>query len=124
MNLIRKGAVVAALVGGITVAGMGMASADAGNYGAYGSPGLLSGNSVQIPITIPINVCGNSVNVLGLLNPTSGSVCVNSVDNYSHNKSWETNNKDSYNKTWNKWQSHHRDCKHHWGHDGDNGDES
>ncbi|MHC6629780.1 chaplin [Streptomyces globosus] len=33
---------------------------------------------VQIPIHIPINLCGNSINLIGALNPTAGNVCVNS----------------------------------------------
>nr|WP_305793840.1 chaplin [Streptomyces hyaluromycini] len=44
---------------------------------AVDSPGLLSGNVVQIPISIPINVCGNTVNVIGLLNPAIGNTCKN-----------------------------------------------
>ncbi|MFE9134029.1 chaplin [Streptomyces sp. NPDC007355] len=70
----------AAVVAGIIMA-MGAASpafADADAYGAaVGSPGVLSGNVVQVPIHVPINVCGNSLNIIGLLNPTAGNVCVN-----------------------------------------------
>lgn len=44
---------------------------------AVGSPGVLSGNLAQVPVHIPVNVCGNSVNVIGLLNPAFGNVCVN-----------------------------------------------
>jgi hypothetical protein len=44
---------------------------------ATGSGGLLSGNVVQVPVDIPVNACGNSVNVIGLLNPATGNVCVN-----------------------------------------------
>ncbi|MFJ3306825.1 chaplin family protein [Streptomyces sp. NPDC086549] len=44
---------------------------------ATGSAGLLSGNVVQAPVTIPVNACGNTVNVIGLLNPTAGNTCVN-----------------------------------------------
>ncbi|MFI5941367.1 chaplin [Streptomyces uncialis] len=61
---------------------MGIAApavADAGAAGAaIGSPGVLSGNVVQIPIHIPVNVCGNSINIIALLNPSFGNVCVNS----------------------------------------------
>ncbi|WTT06056.1 chaplin [Streptomyces sp. NBC_00090] len=60
---------------------MGAASpafADADAYGAaIGSPGVLSGNVVQVPIHAPINVCGNSVNVIGVLNPAVGNFCGN-----------------------------------------------
>ncbi|UKY50406.1 chaplin [Streptomyces inhibens] len=44
---------------------------------AAGSPGILSGNNVQVPINIPINICGNSINILAALNPSFGTACVN-----------------------------------------------
>ncbi|MET8687291.1 chaplin [Streptomyces sp. NPDC004732] len=54
------------------------AFADAGAEGAaVGSPGVLSGNSVQIPVHVPVNVCGNSVDVIALLNPAFGNTCAN-----------------------------------------------
>ncbi|NUP50239.1 MAG: chaplin [Catenulispora sp.] len=56
------------------------ASADNGavaNGVAVGSPGLLSGNVVEIPINIPINVCGNTVSIIGLFDDAFGNVCVN-----------------------------------------------
>ncbi|MER5862386.1 chaplin [Kitasatospora sp. NPDC002040] len=42
-----------------------------------GSPGVLSGNNVQVPVHIPVNLCGNTVDVIGLLNPAFGNSCVN-----------------------------------------------
>ncbi|MEU1075554.1 MULTISPECIES: chaplin [unclassified Streptomyces] len=67
------------LAAGAAVAGgASVASADAGAHGAAThSPGVLSGNLVQVPVHVPINVCGNSINVIGLLNPAFGNVCVN-----------------------------------------------
>ncbi|MEU5396725.1 chaplin [Streptomyces tibetensis] len=54
----------------------GTASANDGPVGiAVGSPGVLSGNVVQIPIDINANVCGNSVNVIGAFNPAIGNKC-------------------------------------------------
>ncbi|WP_405491926.1 chaplin [Streptomyces sp. NBC_00096] len=54
------------------------AMADAAAEGqAVGSPGVLSGNVLQVPVHIPINVCGNTVNVVALLNPAFGNTCVN-----------------------------------------------
>ncbi|MFI9344734.1 chaplin family protein [Streptomyces sp. NPDC052773] len=44
---------------------------------AAGSPGAISGNTVQPPVHVPVNVCGNTVNVVGLLNPAAGNTCVN-----------------------------------------------
>ncbi|MFJ6379037.1 chaplin [Kitasatospora sp. NPDC092039] len=44
---------------------------------ATGSPGVVSGNSVQVPIQVPINACGNTIDVVGLLNPSFGNHCAN-----------------------------------------------
>ncbi|MGW0873448.1 chaplin [Streptomyces sp. NPDC002740] len=44
---------------------------------AAGSPGLISGNGVQLPVHLPVNLCGNTVNVVGVLNPAAGNTCVN-----------------------------------------------
>ncbi|MEU9174710.1 chaplin, partial [Streptomyces sp. NPDC048420] len=41
------------------------------------SPGVLSGNNVQAPVSIPVNVCGNSVDAIGVLNPAFGNSCAN-----------------------------------------------
>ncbi|USQ88420.1 chaplin [Streptomyces phaeoluteigriseus] len=72
----KTAAVVAGLV--LALGGAAPAFADAGaNGAAVGSPGVLSGNVIQVPIHIPINVCGNTVNVIGLLNPAAGNVCIN-----------------------------------------------
>jgi hypothetical protein len=71
----------AALVAG-TIMALGMAApafADAGAEGAASnSPGVLSGNVIQVPVHIPVNVCGNTVDVIALLNPTAGNTCSNS----------------------------------------------
>ncbi|GHE64123.1 chaplin [Streptomyces vinaceus] len=74
----KKTTAVITATGAILLAGAGIASADAGASGAaIGSPGVASGNAVQVPVHIPVNVCGNSVNVIGLLNPAFGNTCVN-----------------------------------------------
>ncbi|MFI6701557.1 chaplin ChpH [Streptomyces sp. NPDC050509] len=76
--MIKKVVAAAAVTGGLVLAGAGMAVADAGAQGAaIGSPGVLSGNVVQVPLHVPVNVCGNTVDVIGLLNPAFGNVCVN-----------------------------------------------
>ncbi|HEY9374908.1 chaplin ChpH [Streptomyces sp.] len=76
--MIKKVVAAAAATGGLVLAGAGMAVADAGAQGAaIGSPGVLSGNVVQVPVHVPVNVCGNTVSVIGLLNPTFGNTCYN-----------------------------------------------
>ncbi|ODA74910.1 chaplin [Streptomyces sp. AVP053U2] len=58
-------------------------SQDRSDGGAYaegvaeGSPGVLSGNLIQLPVHAPVNACGNSVNVIGLLNSAYGNDCGN-----------------------------------------------
>jgi hypothetical protein len=52
------------------------ADPDPSNPGA-GSPGVLSGDVIQAPIQIPINLCGNTIDIVGLLNPTFGNTCIN-----------------------------------------------
>ncbi|MFF3748301.1 MULTISPECIES: chaplin [Streptomyces] len=44
---------------------------------AHNSPGVVSGNVIQAPVDLPLNVCGNTLNVVGLLNPAAGNTCVN-----------------------------------------------
>ncbi|MFI5640962.1 chaplin [Streptomyces goshikiensis] len=78
MSRIAKAFAITAVAGSAVAAGAGLAVADAGAQGAaIGSPGVLSGNLVQVPVHVPVNVCGNSVNVVGLLNPAFGNTCVN-----------------------------------------------
>ncbi|MEU3859556.1 chaplin family protein [Streptomyces sp. NPDC028722] len=66
----------AAVSGAMAVAGPVYADSTA-NGAAVGSPGLISGNVIQLPVHVPVNVCGNTVNVVGLLNPALGNRCAN-----------------------------------------------
>ncbi|MER5502131.1 MULTISPECIES: chaplin [unclassified Streptomyces] len=76
--MIKKVVAAAAVTGGLVLAGAGMAVADSGAQGAaLGNPGVISGNTIQVPIHVPLNVCGNTINVIGLLNPAFGNTCVN-----------------------------------------------
>jgi hypothetical protein len=76
MKCKKAATVVAGLV--LAMGAAAPAMADAGAEGAaLGSPGVISGNVVQVPVHLPVNVCGNSVNVIALLNPALGNVCVN-----------------------------------------------
>ncbi|WP_413752455.1 chaplin [Streptomyces sp. R-74717] len=75
---LSKSVLVMAAASGILTAAGGYAFADASADGAAsGSPGVGSGNAVQVPVHVPVNVCGNTVNVVGLLNPTFGNKCEN-----------------------------------------------
>ncbi|MZD07646.1 DUF320 domain-containing protein [Streptomyces sp. SID5785] len=80
-QVMRKGLItVAAASGALAVTG-GIAYADAGaNGSASDSPGVASGNSVQVPVHVPVNLCGNTIDVVGVLNPASGNSCANTSD--------------------------------------------
>ncbi|MFD7895237.1 chaplin family protein [Streptomyces sp. NPDC059743] len=74
----RKGLITMAAAGGVLALGGGHAHADSGAEGtAAKSPGVLSGNNVQVPVHVPVNVCGNTVDVVGVLNPAFGNGCAN-----------------------------------------------
>ncbi|GLW15377.1 hypothetical protein Stsp01_21200 [Streptomyces sp. NBRC 13847] len=78
MSRITRVTAIAALAASTALGGMSAAFADSGaSGGAANSPGVLSGNAVQVPIHIPVNVCGNTLNVVGLLNPAFGNTCLN-----------------------------------------------
>ncbi|MFG2601743.1 small secreted domain DUF320 [Streptomyces sp. 840.1] len=82
MKNLKKAAAVTMIAGGIIAAGAGAASATGhSGAGAHGvathSPGVASGNLVQVPVHVPVNVVGNTVNVIGLLNPAFGNFGLN-----------------------------------------------
>ncbi|MFG2940381.1 chaplin [Streptomyces sp. NPDC048282] len=73
----RNGVIaVAAASGAMAVAVPSWADSGA-NGTTAGSPGVISGNGIQLPVHLPVNVCGNTVNVVGLLNPAAGNTCAN-----------------------------------------------
>ncbi|MFF7331259.1 chaplin family protein [Streptomyces sp. NPDC008150] len=47
---------------------------------AVGSAGVLGGNGLKLPVDLPVNVSGNSVNVVGVGNPSFGNESVNTPD--------------------------------------------
>jgi hypothetical protein len=74
--------------GGLLMTGLGMTSAQAdtgasASGGAADSPGVGSGNVIQAPIDLPVNVCGNQVGVVAILDTVGGNSCANSGDSGS-----------------------------------------
>lgn len=67
IKMFAAAGVVAAAASGTLLLGT-PAHADNDTSGAFG---VLSGNQTAIPISIPINVCGTSIGILGL----AGSHC-------------------------------------------------
>ncbi|MFC8827752.1 chaplin [Streptomyces sp. NPDC057137] len=78
MSRIAKAVVLSSAAAAAVVGASGAAIADSGAQGAaVGSPGVISGNAVQVPVHVPVNLCGNTIDVIGLLNPAFGNTCVN-----------------------------------------------
>ncbi|MFE7135900.1 chaplin [Streptomyces sp. NPDC057638] len=75
MKNLKKAAALTLITGSLVAAGAGVASATGAHAGgkAVASPGVASGNVVQVPVSIPVNAVGNTVNVIGLLNPAFGN---------------------------------------------------
>ncbi|MEV5611054.1 chaplin [Streptomyces sp. NPDC052225] len=73
---LRFGVVAAAAATGILSIPGSAASAATGDQGQpSGSAGLLSGNSIAVPLTVPVNLCGNTVDVLAAANPAADNSC-------------------------------------------------
>ncbi|MCJ1680359.1 chaplin [Streptomyces sp. APSN-46.1] len=80
MKNIKKATAVTMIAGGLLAAGAGVSAAHGGASAdgqALNSPGVASGNLVQAPVHVPVNVVGNTVNVIGLLNGVWGNTGVN-----------------------------------------------
>ncbi|MER5769955.1 chaplin [Streptomyces sp. NPDC001985] len=80
MKNLKKAAALTMITGSLIAAGAGVASASGGAHAwgeAVGSPGVASGNLVQVPVHVPVNAVGNTVNVIGLLNPAFGNLGIN-----------------------------------------------
>ncbi|MFF8607361.1 chaplin [Streptomyces sp. NPDC015346] len=79
MKCKKAAVVVAGLFLALGAASPAMAEGEGAtaNGAAIGSSGLVSGNVIQVPIHGAVNACGNSLNLIGLLNPASGNACVN-----------------------------------------------
>ncbi|MFH9862706.1 chaplin [Streptomyces sp. NPDC017202] len=74
MKNLKKAAAVTMIASGLVASAAGGASA-AGV--AEHSPGVVSGNVAQAPVHIPVNAVGNSVDVVGVLNPAFGNLGLN-----------------------------------------------
>ncbi|MGW0865915.1 chaplin [Streptomyces sp. NPDC002611] len=76
----RNGVIAVAAASGAMALAVPAYADSAADGSAAGSPGVVSGNTVQLPVHVPVNVCGNTVNVVGLLNPAAGNSCANKGD--------------------------------------------
>ncbi|MFC9329659.1 chaplin [Kitasatospora sp. NPDC057015] len=76
-GVLGTAAAAALLLGGAATASAHHAHGATAEGVAAGSPGVLSGNLVQVPVNVPVNLCGNTVDVIGALNPAFGNSCAN-----------------------------------------------
>ncbi|MFD7290053.1 chaplin [Streptomyces sp. NPDC059863] len=83
-DLISKGLLTAAAASSVLSMSGGYAQAVDADGAAVGSPGVLSGNNIQVPLEIPVNVCGNTVDPIGVLNPAFGNACANTSGTPKH----------------------------------------
>jgi hypothetical protein len=84
VNRISRATVPAPAGGAAVLGSTGGAFAHEGGRGASAervavkSPGVASGNVLQFAFDVPINVCGNTLNVLfGIANAAIGNTCIN-----------------------------------------------
>jgi hypothetical protein len=76
----KRRVVLGMTTGGLLMTGLGMTSAQADTTATGGtahSPGIGSGNTIQLPVNAPINVCGNQLDVIGILDSVTGNSCAN-----------------------------------------------
>ncbi len=73
----RNGVIAVAAASGAMALTVPAHAGSGADGSAAGSPGVVSGNTVQLPVHVPVNVCGNTVSVVGLLNPAAGNSCAN-----------------------------------------------
>ncbi|MFB7336543.1 chaplin [Streptomyces adustus] len=76
MSRIAKGLALTTVAVAAIAGTAGIAAADSDAHGAAAnSPGVLSGNVAEVPVHVPVNLCGDTVDVVGLLNPAFGGFC-------------------------------------------------
>ncbi|KAI1290654.1 hypothetical protein EDD11_009124, partial [Mortierella claussenii] len=85
-----------------------------GDGSAVASPGVLSGNVVEIPIHVPVNLCGNTISVIGLLNSATGNDCEQEKKHkedlvHKHHDDVDIHNHDHHHENHN---NHHKDHDH------------
>ncbi|WP_030775618.1 chaplin [Streptomyces sp. NRRL S-920] len=79
---VRTLSVAVLIAASVVVGGAGQAIADPGPDDgptatgvSSNSPGVISGNTTQVPIELGANVCGISLDVLAALNPALANMC-------------------------------------------------
>ncbi|UNO43543.1 DUF320 domain-containing protein [Streptomyces sp. MST-110588] len=77
-QIVKQSVLVVAAATGVLASVGGTAHADSIAGGqTVNSPGVIAGNLLQVPVHVPLNLCGNTVDIIGLLNPAFGNRCIN-----------------------------------------------
>ncbi|MFJ8765036.1 chaplin [Streptomyces clavifer] len=96
-HVLNKSMIVMAAASGILTTVGGYAHADSSAEGAaVNSPGVASGNVAQVPVHVPVNACGNTVNAAALLNPSFGNECANVGSGKGHEKGQDAERSDRH----------------------------
>ncbi|MEU6368284.1 chaplin [Streptomyces sp. NPDC046931] len=78
MSRIAKGLALTTVAAAAVAGTAGIAAADSGaSAAADTSPGIVAGNVVEAPAHVPVNACGVTATVIGLLNPAANNNCAN-----------------------------------------------
>lgn len=67
----------AAATGFLSLPGAGASAMTDDQEQPGGSAGVLSGNSIAAPLSVPVNLCGNTVDAAAAANPATGNTCAN-----------------------------------------------
>jgi LPXTG-motif cell wall-anchored protein len=74
----KRHVMLAVTTSGMLMTGLGLTVAHASTSGTTDdSTGIASGNLIQIPVNVPINLCGNQIDVIGLANSLTDTGCGN-----------------------------------------------
>lgn len=75
-GIAKRGLALAAATSGLVLGTAGIAAADATAAGEVShSGGIVAGNQIQVPANVPINLCGDQVNVIAALNLNAPAKC-------------------------------------------------
>ncbi|MFE9395402.1 chaplin family protein [Streptomyces flavidovirens] len=81
-QVLSKGVFAAAAASGMLAMAGGYAHAHTASYDeTTNASGSMSGHNAPSPVQVPVNVCGNTVDVVGAFNPAVGNDCANIASN-------------------------------------------
>jgi len=76
-GIAKRGLALVAATSGIVLGGAAVASADGATATTTQSGGAVAGWVAQAPVSVPVNVCGNSVEAIAFHEVVNGTTCKN-----------------------------------------------